>query len=269
MWGVLFLFAMTPVERALDYLAREVPRWKAENGCYSCHNNGDAARALMAGGRGAAIADTLAWLSKPEAWDQQQTDAAFRDKDLARVQFAFALTEAVERGLVRDREALRRAAALLPEIKEDSEIGSPATYGQALSLAASIRVMRAAGLAATAREAALRAMKARNTPEHAAQVLALRMPAAGLLAMQNADGGWGPYRHAPSEVFDTALAILALMEAGSVPAGVVPRAVAWIEKQQLENGGWPATTRPSGGVSYAQHISTTGWAVLALLKAGR
>lgn len=269
MWALLFLFASTPVERALDYLAGEVPRWKAENGCYSCHNNGDAARALMVGGRGAAIADTLAWLSKPEAWDKQQSDAAFRDKDLARVQFAFALTEAVERRLVNDREALARAAASLPPIKEDGEIGSPATYGQALALAARIRVLRAAGLTASPQEAALRAMQPRNTPEHAAQVLALRVPATALLAMQNPDGGWGPYRHAPSEVFDTALAILALLEAGAAAEGVVPRAVAWLEKQQLENGGWPATTRPSGGVSYAQHISTTGWATLALLKAGR
>ncbi|MBL8217232.1 MAG: hypothetical protein JNK87_41310 [Bryobacterales bacterium] len=266
---MLLLFAATPVERALDYLTGEVPRWKAENGCYSCHNNGDAARALMAGGRGAAIADTLAWLSNPDAWDKEQADAAFRDKDLARVQFAFALSEAVERGLVKDRAALARAAASLPAVKEDSEIGSPATYGQALALAARIRVLRAAGLTATAQEAALRAMKARNTPEHAAQVLALRVPPAPLLALQNPDGGWGPYRYAPSEVFDTALAILALLEAGAAPAGVVPRAVAWMEKQQLENGGWPATTRPSGGVSYAQHISTTGWATLALLKAGR
>ena len=34
--------------RAVKYLAHEVPRWRAEEGCYSCHNNGDAARALMA-----------------------------------------------------------------------------------------------------------------------------------------------------------------------------------------------------------------------------
>ncbi len=29
--------AATPEERALAYLAREVPRWSAENHCYSCH----------------------------------------------------------------------------------------------------------------------------------------------------------------------------------------------------------------------------------------
>ena len=38
-----------PVEetRAVAFLSREVPRWKRENDCYSCHNNGDAARALI------------------------------------------------------------------------------------------------------------------------------------------------------------------------------------------------------------------------------
>jgi hypothetical protein len=35
--------------------------------------------------------------------------------------------------------------------------------------------------------------------------------------------------------------------------------------QQTEEGAWPETTRPSGGESYAQRISTTGWATLALL----
>ncbi|MDQ3441078.1 MAG: hypothetical protein M3478_12095, partial [Planctomycetota bacterium] len=33
--------------RAVGFLVREVPKWKTENDCYSCHNNGDAARALI------------------------------------------------------------------------------------------------------------------------------------------------------------------------------------------------------------------------------
>ncbi|MEX0713581.1 MAG: hypothetical protein WD278_14585 [Pirellulales bacterium] len=35
--------------------------------------------------------------------------------------------------------------------------------------------------------------------------------------------------------------------------------------QQLEDGSWPETTRPAGGQSYAQRISTTAWATIALL----
>ena len=37
--------AATPEERALAYLAREVPAWSRENHCFSCHNNWDGARA--------------------------------------------------------------------------------------------------------------------------------------------------------------------------------------------------------------------------------
>src|SRR6185436_19333086 len=34
--------------RAVEFLKREVPAWSRDNGCFSCHNNGDAARALYA-----------------------------------------------------------------------------------------------------------------------------------------------------------------------------------------------------------------------------
>src|SRR4051794_38197216 len=41
----------TPEARAIHYLAREVPAWNREHHCFSCHNNGDAARALYAATR--------------------------------------------------------------------------------------------------------------------------------------------------------------------------------------------------------------------------
>jgi hypothetical protein len=34
---------------------------------------------------------------------------------------------------------------------------------------------------------------------------------------------------------------------------------------QVADGSWPETTRPSNQESYAQRISTTGWALLALI----
>jgi hypothetical protein len=40
-----------PEARAVALLAREVPRWARENHCFSCHNNGDAARALYEASR--------------------------------------------------------------------------------------------------------------------------------------------------------------------------------------------------------------------------
>jgi hypothetical protein len=41
----------TPEARAMGFLAVEVPRWSRENRCFSCHNNGDAARALYQASR--------------------------------------------------------------------------------------------------------------------------------------------------------------------------------------------------------------------------
>ena len=81
-----------PESRALAYLAREVPRWSAENHCFSCHNNGDAARArtrrsASAGRRARGDADTDRWLARPEGWDRNGGDGPISDKALARVQF--------------------------------------------------------------------------------------------------------------------------------------------------------------------------------------
>src|SRR5713101_2057021 len=65
----------TAESRALAYLAQEVPRWSRENKCYSCHNNGDAARALYTGVRLSysvpprALHDTSRWLEQPQQWD--------------------------------------------------------------------------------------------------------------------------------------------------------------------------------------------------------
>jgi hypothetical protein len=101
----------------VDYLAGEVPRWARENHCHSCHNNGDAARALFLAARrgysvpGDALADTVRWLERPMGWDDNG-GKGFSDKKLARVQFAGALTEAYAAGFVRDRRAL-----LLPQTR--------------------------------------------------------------------------------------------------------------------------------------------------------
>src|SRR5437879_5357235 len=61
----------TAESRALAYLAQEVPHWARENKCYSCHNNGDAARALYTAVQLSypvppkALADTSRWLERP------------------------------------------------------------------------------------------------------------------------------------------------------------------------------------------------------------
>jgi hypothetical protein len=37
---------VSPEQRAVAYLVQEVPAWPEQNRCFSCHNNGDGARAL-------------------------------------------------------------------------------------------------------------------------------------------------------------------------------------------------------------------------------
>ena len=45
----------------------------------------------------------------------------------------------------------------------------------------------------------------------------------------------------------------------------IANAKKYLVSQQRPDGSWPETTRPANQESYAQRISTTGWAMLALL----
>ncbi len=288
-WLLIFAAVRDPsVERAVRYLSAEVPRWHRENQCYSCHNNGDAARALYAASRkgyrvpAAALADTATWLSHPETWDSNRGNPAFSDKKLARIQFAAALDEACTPGPLRIKPncaAWLKAAtdALRAEQKPDGSwqvdapgsVGSPVTYGPFLATYLALKPFgnfypEGWGRVRQRAEAWFTASRPIATIDRAALILALPVRAAeqvpAILAMQNPDGGWGPYRNDPSEAFDTAVALLAL------PAGAArEHGRAWLVKNQQPEGDWAETTRPAGRQSYAQHISTTGWATLALL----
>ena len=93
---------------------------------------------------------------------------------------------------------------------------------------------------------------------------------------QAQDGGWEPYVTSQSEAFDTALAVLALAslpDAKSTSAvystvelrEVIQRGRSYLITSQTADGSWLETIRPPGLESYAQRISTTAWALLALL----
>jgi hypothetical protein len=282
--------------KALAYLAREVPRWSLENHCYSCHNNGDAARALYAAirlGRAVspgATADTDRWLARPEGWDKNGGDGQASDKALARVQFASALASAVESGRVRDRDSLARAAARLADdqaedgswrIDEQGRVGSPATYGRPLATWMARETLRAAGPARfrdriERADAWLGRLDPLSVLDASTVLIAgepdlstdQRRVALGLLRRgQSADGGWGPFEKSAPEAFDTALALLALDRHRDRPgvASMIARGRAYLAESQQEDGSWSETTRPTGAESYAQRLSTAGWATLALL----
>ena len=280
-----FMLAELFLQAALSYLSREVPRWSQDNHCYSCHNNGDAARALYLGlARGyrvaaEALTDTTAWLLAPEKWDEIHGAPAASDKKLGRIQFAAALAEAYRTGAVRDTRALRAAAEVLSAMQEPDGSwrvdtgglpGAPATYGTALATYMSRRTLQTAGAQHFARATGrATAWMARAKPESTVDAAALLLANPGrgdcramLLGAQTSDGGWGPQAHMRAEAFDTALALAAL----DGPPDAIARGRAWLVRMQEKDGGWPETTRPGGAQSYAEHISTTGWVVYALLE---
>ncbi len=290
-------------QRAIAYLVREVPAWSRDNGCFSCHNNGDAARGLYAAKRAgftvpaAALADTTGWVQQPARWEHNQGDPGFSDQRLANLQFAMSLAAAVATGLTHDRGAVTTAAAKVAtdqgldgtwRIEAQDALGSPATYGTTLATFSAWQVLRqsdsAEAHAAAAKAAAwLRQAPLNNVPA-AAMLLRFSLQDASptsvprqvatlafLQRAQTSDDGWGPYPDAPAEVFDTALALLALAELppNAATETMRQRGRTFLLTQQRPDGSWAATTRPSGGESYAQHMSTTGWALQALLASQR
>src|SRR5262245_1282865 len=83
----------SPEQRAVAYLAAEVAAWQPQNHCFSCHNNGDGARALyLALTRSyrvpaESLAETTRWLSSPQNWTKGLSESPAGDPRLARVQF--------------------------------------------------------------------------------------------------------------------------------------------------------------------------------------
>jgi hypothetical protein len=292
------------IDRAIAYLALEVPAWRKENGCFSCHNNGDGARVLYLARRlgrdvdPQALAQTDAWLQSPGDWQTAgREESGDSGAKLATIQFSAALLESIrsqDRPGRRDddRKRLQDAARLVAESQDDDgawsigapgSLGAPATYGRFLATATALHFLEASGdpqlqsRIANA-ESWLRTQQPRSVLDAAATILGLAgaedRPAVAqrrrcvdlLRAAQQEDGGWGPFSNSPPEPFDTAIALIAL---SSIPGDHSTRDTIDRGRRYLlatEHGGsWTETTRPAGAVSYAQHISTTAWALQALL----
>ncbi|MFO0909727.1 MAG: hypothetical protein U0794_15500 [Isosphaeraceae bacterium] len=287
--------------RALGYLAREVPDWPKSNHCFSCHNNGDAARALYEARRlgvkpaiaPATLESTTAWLAQPGRWAHNGGEGPFSDTTLAQVQFTSALAASVRSGTPANLSPLRDAAKALaalqsadgawPIAADPGTVGSPAGYGRPLATLSARNALRLADpkthASAIARaEGWLLARPVASVMDASIVLLTLDgMPTGNadrkrqaferLNQGQSTDGGWGPYVDAPPEVFDTALALLAL--ATQPPNDATRRQIAlgrgYLAATLGPDGSWPETTRPAGAGSYAERVSTTGWAALALL----
>ena len=225
-----------------------------------------------------------------EKWDHNKGDPGFSDKRLADVQFAASLAAALESGAVKDHQAMKAAAIKVAQVQAEdgswpidaaNAVGSPATYGSTLATYMAWDLLQRASAPDTfaaqqKAEERLSAIKPDSVP-NATVILLFNRSHRGnevdtasldfLRRAQTRDGGWGPSTDSPPEAFDTALALLALaefrMETG-VPT-MIQNGREFLVVTQLPDGSWPATTRPSGGQSYAQQMSTTGWVTLALL----
>jgi hypothetical protein len=292
----------TPASRAIAHLAQEVPSWPAQEKCFSCHNSGVAAGALFAAVRlghkvpDKSLDETTRWLAQPEKWDARREGGTATDKALVQIQFAAALAEALDAGALKERRPLLDAAKLIAaeqqkdgswQVDADGALGSPATLGKALATHLARRVLVKADAKAHADAVAradrwLRQTDAKSVPDAAAALLALegaedeealarRKRSLELLRkVQDKDGGWGAYTTSAPEPFDASVALLALArypkEDGT--ADMIRRGRAYLIATQEKDGAWPATTRPAGGVSYAQRTATAGWALQALLATG-
>jgi hypothetical protein len=291
------------IPRALAYLSREVPAWASNHDCYSCHNNGDAARALLAASeRGysfgrEALAGTLEWLKRPESWDDAPTEAEFRDQQLAAIQFAAATGHAARAQLMQESEPVAAAAGKVAAIQRPDGSwrldrsglgGSPIVYPDALATALSRQLLVQAGRERFAAQIDLadrwlRSARPHATAQAAAVVLGLdqaddppalaqRQRFAQLAQRaQHDSGAWGPFVGHSAEPFDSALVLLALdqLESTGGASSEVQRMISkgrrWLIATQNADGSWTETTRPAGSESYAHRISTTAWVLLALL----
>lgn len=295
------------IAKGVDYLKVEVPKWKQEHPCYSCHNNGDATRALLVAGAkgydiGTSLDDTLSFLKQPSHWDQNKAPSGFDDKQLARIQFASALAVAERYGKAASTD-LEAAAKLLTadqqpdgswKLDNSQSLGSPATYGTIIATWSARSTLISSGMqpdnfTIVQTDRWIRGVAPENVLDASATLLALelssdvmaenlRRTCLGILREGQApSGGWGPYVTAAPQVFDTAMAVLALNALTAEPRlarfayrpeelkETIAKAKAFIVSQQRPDGSWPETTRPANQESYAQRISTTGWALLALL----
>lgn len=285
------------ITKGATFLRTELPKFR----------NGDATRALLeAGARGydlgTSLDETLNFLKRPAGWDQDKTPSGVDDKRLLRVQFASALAVAERHGKAASTDLEAAAKLLVADQAADGSwtldqsqgAGSPAAYGPILATWSARTSLIASGMqpdnfTIVQADRWLRGLTVESVFEAAALLLALdltgdvmadglRRTALGIVRTGQAEnGGWGPDATSPPQVFDTAIAVLALSALNLEPRiarstyrpeellAAIAKGKAFIESQQRPDGSWPETTRPAGQDNYAQRISTTGWALLALL----
>jgi len=238
----------------------------------------------------AALSDTSAWLVDVSRWDKNGGQGPFNDLKLARLQFAATLASATQARAIDNADPLLKAAELLAGLQaadgswqvEQSVVGSPATYGTPLATVMARQVLVLADAKRFAKNVRhadewLGRREVKTVSEAAAMLLWADNGKAADVWLdlirrgQAASGGWGPYVSSPPEPFDSALVLLGLTRHRKMPGveDLIRKGRTYLLATQLDDGSWPETTRPPGGVSYAQKLSTTGWALRALIESAQ
>ena len=114
------------------------------------------------------------------------------------------------------------------------------------------------------------AVRARTPPASTATAPTVRKAADWLIAIQNADGGWGEdctsykldyrgYEPAPSTASQTAWALLGLMAAGEVDHPAVARGIAYLQRTQDATGLWRQDAYTGGGFPRVFYLRYHGY----------
>ena len=264
-----------------------------------------AGRRAAPGAGGRAPRSTTRWLARePQRWETNGGgEGGADDKRLARIQFAHATTAAFAAALVPKAPSARPRKSSPPISRPDGSwrldssdsIGSPATYGTALATVFARRTLVAPELPSMkeriARADRWLARSASTTCPMRRQscLLSPIAPAVQLpdncaprvsfcrKARDATAAGDRTSRRPPSHSTRRWPA-----RPHALPGGVLARRADRAAKttlddrdreraglsrrQQLADGSWNETTRPAGQTSYAQRISTTAWALLALVE---
>lgn len=269
------------------------------------HNGDAARALFMAAHRGHdvgdALTDTRAFLQSPAGWAANKGHGD--DDGLMRLQFAAALAAAGEKDLNPAPALVEAAKVILADQLQDGSWApdasdppnSPLTWGTAVATWMARSTLISSGrepddFAVAQTDRFLRTVEATTVPDAAGVVLGLGVTSDVMADKQRAkylnllrfaqrdSGGWGGLPNAESAtVFDTALALLALQQLESDPRlarstyrveelkDAIGKGRAYLAAQQKADGSWPETMRGNTAASEAQRVSTTAWALIALL----
>jgi hypothetical protein len=269
------------------------------------HNGDASRALLLAAHRGYeagdATAETRDFLKSPAGWAANKSHGD--DEVLMRLQFAAALAAAGEKDLNPSAALVEAAKVILADQMPDGAWApdasdppnSPLTWGTAVATWVARTTLITSGrepddFSVAQTDRWLRTVEVTTVADAAGVILGLGVTSDVMADKQRAkylnllrfaqrdSGGWGPLPNAESAtVFDTALVLLALQQLETDPRlarstyrveelrDAIGKGRAYLAAQQKADGSWPETMRGGTSASEAQRLSTTAWALTALL----